>query len=571
MYIAGCPDDTWTAVIAVFRGRDCPVEVRAGPPEYLSVTDFDQCLQSQKAPTGTHSTWCMPASKPASCSDDSWADLQDKFDGDACQASQILIGGDLGALPPAYLSLPDLQFCLGEYQASDTHTAWCMPAAKPSQCSQDSWNELRVSFDGVGCPARQSPPRQAAAAPSAYLSVPGYDKCLGEFQASSTHTELCLPRKRVPECLEPSWMSLLDVFEGVQCPPVKIVTGGVVQVQPPAWLSVPGHQFCLEVYQASATHSEYCLPAKKPDACHPQSWTSLQDVWDSILCAKQGTVVQAGPPAYLSVPGFRDCLGSYEPTSTHSEYCLPPEMPEGCIKTSYDALANGAFTGITCPKRPVIQTILGGPESVAPAYLSVPSYELCLDTFQAEGALHSEFCMPGTKPDNCPQTSWDELQIAFFGIGCLRLPTTPVAQVGPPAYLSVTGHADCLGSHTPPGSTSSQFCLPKQKPPLCLDASWEQLQDPAIFSGIVCALSKEEQQQVLALPPAYLSIEGHRACLREYQASDSHTGNCLPLGPPQGCSQEAFIALLQYTTSEAATGVKAQGKQNIHFRFMNKI
>ncbi len=43
------------------------------PPKYLGVADFQKCLATKNM--GTWSAWCMPASKPASCPDDSWTQL----------------------------------------------------------------------------------------------------------------------------------------------------------------------------------------------------------------------------------------------------------------------------------------------------------------------------------------------------------------------------------------------------------------------------------------------------------------------------------------------------------------
>ena len=46
----------------------------------------------------------------------------------------------------------------------------------------------------------------------------------------------------------------------------------------------------------------------------------------------------------------------------------------------------------------------------------------------------------------------------------------------PPAYLSVDGHKDCLGSHTAkPEHTYQSVCLPKTRPNDCLFKSWQKL------------------------------------------------------------------------------------------------
>jgi hypothetical protein len=44
------------------------------PPKYLSVPNFNQCLGNKDM--GTWTAWCMPASKPAACSAESWQQLE---------------------------------------------------------------------------------------------------------------------------------------------------------------------------------------------------------------------------------------------------------------------------------------------------------------------------------------------------------------------------------------------------------------------------------------------------------------------------------------------------------------
>jgi len=51
----------------------------------------------------------------------------------------------------------------------------------------------------------------------------------------------------------------------------------------------------------------------------------------------------------------------------------------------------------------------------APAYLSIPGYELCLESFTPAGASHSEICLPAKKPYYCSDPAWRELQDTFEG------------------------------------------------------------------------------------------------------------------------------------------------------------
>jgi hypothetical protein len=43
------------------------------PPQYLSITNFKQCLASKNM--GTWQAWCMPTAKPETCPNDSWNQL----------------------------------------------------------------------------------------------------------------------------------------------------------------------------------------------------------------------------------------------------------------------------------------------------------------------------------------------------------------------------------------------------------------------------------------------------------------------------------------------------------------
>ena len=51
----------------------------------------------------------------------------------------------------------------------------------------------------------------------------------------------------------------------------------------------------------------------------------------------------------------------------------------------------------------------------APAYLSIPGYELCLNKYTPNGAAHSQFCLPSKKPFICNKRSWNQLQNVFEG------------------------------------------------------------------------------------------------------------------------------------------------------------
>ena len=97
--------------------------------------------------------WCKPQHRPAECLKSSWKALESSFKGGFCPSKKIFVGGDLGALPPKYLFLKDHEKCLDNYQEpAANYGEKCLPSIKPINCSIETWQKLRESFDGIGCP-----------------------------------------------------------------------------------------------------------------------------------------------------------------------------------------------------------------------------------------------------------------------------------------------------------------------------------------------------------------------------------------------------------------------------------
>jgi hypothetical protein len=587
-----CPGDSWQQLKNVFQGNDCPIVeqkfVGGLPPAYLSVPGFQDCLATHQV-SPTHSEqclptiypegcnysswmklqdkkifsgdtcrssasfqnvagydlclepdrdgplgWCKPTSRPAECLQHSWEQLSSSFLGDTCKPQYVIIGGDLGALPPSYLSLAGFEMCLSSYQApGSNHQERCITRSKPQDCPQKTWNQLRQTFTGIGCP------HLLGADDSAYSSFHLVDECFGSHQVSPTHSEQCLPFSKPPLCPTNTWSKLVNVYTGVTCPPTKIAAtvGGGQTGLPPSWIAIPGHQDCLLVHQVSGSHQEWCLPTARPKGCSQQTWDKLSLAWTTgIICAPPApSYVRAGPPAYLSVPGFKDCLDTHEPSPSHSEFCLPRLKPISCAQLSWTEL-KGVFIGISCPVEKQTLPQLIGATTGTPAYLSVPSYYLCLNTYQVGSSSHSEYCLPQQKPADCPQRSWNQLQTVFHGIGCQPEGLDIGHQVGAPRYLSVRGFRDCLGTHTSPTGSHSEFCLPSFKPDNCLLESWYQITDPEVFRGLRCSINN----RIGAGPPAFLSVPGFQDCLGISTVSGSHSEWCLPKDIPILCLDDSW-------------------------------
>ena len=66
-------------------GRVPPIQV--GPPAYLSIPGFEQCLEEFTPVGGQHSENCLPHRRPYNCTEQAWEGLQNVFEGD-CPAGQ---------------------------------------------------------------------------------------------------------------------------------------------------------------------------------------------------------------------------------------------------------------------------------------------------------------------------------------------------------------------------------------------------------------------------------------------------------------------------------------------------
>ena len=61
--------------------------------------------------------------------------------------------------------------------------------------------------------------------------------------------------------------------------------------------------------------------------------------------------------------------------------------------------------------------------------------------------------------------------------------------LGPPKYLSVLGHENCLGTYNPTPNYKAK-CLPSAKPLACIDDSWKILNH--VFDGEDCPVMTPE-------------------------------------------------------------------------------
>ena len=515
------------------------ITARAVQPSYLTIEGHQQCLGEFQA-SETHTEKCLPLQKPLECEQNVWEQVNDEFRGSNCP-QQELIGG-LAGLPPAYLTVNGYQECLLTEQSAGGHQGYCYPDTKPEECLQDSFEELKNVFQGPTCQAEARKARHSRALPPKYLSVPSFQKCLGNYtKLGDGHSQWCLPKAKPNECPDASWEQVGKVFEGDQCPE-EARKSRQIGLGAPAYLQVPNFQDCLGEHQkAGDTHTERCLPAEKPSICSQPSWEKLNEVFKGDKCKEQAPELHQiglGAPAYLQVPNVQDCLGKHQkPSATHFEKCLPTERPTACPEASWDSLVL-VFTGDTCLSQAseVRQIGLG-----APAYLQVPNFQDCLGEHQKPSETHTERCLPNEKPNVCLQSSWDKLVHVFTGDKCSEhAPASPQVGVGAPAYLQVPNFTDCLGDHQKPNHTFSTKCMPEVRPETCPEASWTQLVE--VFEGEKCIKQDRKSRALTSavFPPMYLSVEGHAECLALHQPTSSHAEKCLPVEKPAACLESAW-------------------------------
>lgn len=520
-----CLDESWKKLKQVFKGNPCQIQ------DFNQVPGYDLCLTpDQGVPYG----WCQAKTRPDECLEKSWQKLVEEFNFETCKPNYILVGSDLGALPPKFLLYPDYKDCLSLHQRNqDSHTEYCLPKTKPEACKLSTWTRIRQVFDGIGCPSSNTDIRD--------FQEPGFDQCLNQHQG-----ENCLPRIKPEACQEENWKEVLVKFNGIECPPAKIAVAGPSGL-PPAWLNIAGYQSCLDTHQASPDHTQWCLPLDKPDTCLSDTWLKIIDVFDGDSCPRQkhifilpvvaesesdeiSSVQTVSPPKaeYLKVPDYELCLEIYQVgASALSEYCLPRNKPNSCPESSWKQLLR-VFKGIGCgPSTKQTRLQVG-----APQYLSVPQFRDCLGDHPSPTGSHTELCLPPFKPDNCPLKSWDNLQDdqVFTGVRCAA------TKINTPEYLLVPNFQDCLRVN------EQQWCLPDSKPDDCSEDSWEQIQDS--FPGSDCQSDSNESAEnsnVLgATPPNYLSVANFEDCLGIDESSQSHTVRCLPKSKPDNCPDESW-------------------------------
>ena len=175
------------------------------------------------------------------------------------------------------------------------------------------------------------------------------------------------------DCLLPAWEDLQNTYDGKKCPEFPLWQNSPVETQiglgAPGYLSVLGHEDCLDTYSPAPGRTEKCMPKSRPDICIPPAWDKLQEVFDGEVCPDfplwqngappiKKTPVGLGAPAYLAVVGHEECLSTFSPAPGRTEKCIPKEKPDSCFPPAWELLKE-LFDGETCPDFPLWQNSPG--------------------------------------------------------------------------------------------------------------------------------------------------------------------------------------------------------------------
>merc|ERR1712037_387691 len=123
-----------TFVCFLANTQGSPRTRRALPPSYLSIPGHTECLDSQTLPGDSHSGKCIPAIKPAYCSEAAWADLALDSGLDACYGgieaySCTADAPATGGTAPAECQFPftydDRTYNECTYYKTANEKAWC--------------------------------------------------------------------------------------------------------------------------------------------------------------------------------------------------------------------------------------------------------------------------------------------------------------------------------------------------------------------------------------------------------------------------------------------------------------
>ena len=351
----------------------------------MSIIGHEKCLGTYDAAPARLK--CLPQDKPSACSNVAWNELVKVWEGQECP--EEIIGG-IGGTPPAYLSVEGHEDCLGSYDAAPARVK-CLPSDKPAACKTDAWQTLVIVFEGDECPNEEedqckSPvikwkgcPRIGGLDCDACFSIEFDDSeggsdtlcmkegdfpCIytgnlmkdGSYAAITASDGKCRPFGSDPlevslssERCGGSWkvddpspgngiakrpgcVFCNGVTDEVLVAEPVLVGSRIVGSPAPEYLSIPGHKTCLGSFNASPSHSEKCLPKQRPPGCLPETWTQVKDAFDGSTCPDLSAVTQ--------IEDHHLCL---KPVVDSANQCITFTPDPGCPEDVHAQILNAVF------------------------------------------------------------------------------------------------------------------------------------------------------------------------------------------------------------------------------------
>ena len=102
-----CSQPTWWELATSLSAVPKDEIVSAKPPLYLEIEGVRECLGSYQFDELSHTESCLPIERPRNfCSPEAWDRLIQVWEGITCPQNNQLVGGNLLARKPEYLSVP---------------------------------------------------------------------------------------------------------------------------------------------------------------------------------------------------------------------------------------------------------------------------------------------------------------------------------------------------------------------------------------------------------------------------------------------------------------------------------
>jgi len=302
--------------------------------------------------------------------------------------------------------------------------------------------------------------------------------------------------------------------------PEQPIIGGIGGL-PPAYLSIRGHEDCLGTMNSdSGSSTQRCLPTSKPNACDNQVWEQVKESFVGDTC-----------------PLPRGALGKCTAPKINWVEC--PYLERQC-----DACFSITFNDALLPKEDLMCMQAGQSPCIWTGNLVDDGSYVAVTASSGNCRPFSSDPLEVSLSSNRCSGSWLVNNGTGSRPGCVFCdgnhdivlePELPVIGLGAPEYLSIEGHEDCLGTYNPSPSYTAK-CLPSTRPDRCIPPAWEELQQK--YDGEKCPISIDIS-----------TIEDHHLCLKQVQDAVENQ-KCITLTPDSNCPDHIHSQILNLVFSK---------------------